>query len=108
MASITTTASMPLSTWTLVTATYTMFQVSDTASIVVYFGSTLAGRNTWISSATTGLTFLASDVFTIGGPGSFLGKMVNFRIYTPGSQFIIQRILQSKKFLYLVLSNLLQ
>jgi len=86
-----TTTSLPLSAWTLVTATYSIFEVGNAGSLVIYFGSTLAGIDKMTVSSTAGLTFLASDIFTIGGPNSFLGKMVNFRIYSPGSQLIIQR-----------------
>jgi len=82
---ITTTTALTLSTWTMVTTTYSVSTNAGRTRLWIYFGSTLVVADAAMTIPTIPMTFATTDIVRIGGPTTFLGKIVNFRIYSPGS-----------------------
>jgi len=85
---IQTTSTLTLSTWTMVTTTFTVSTNPGRSRLFTYFGTTRVVNDVAMTIPTLPMTFAANDIVRIGGPNTFLGKIVNFRIYNPGSQVI--------------------
>jgi len=81
--------------WTLVTATFKISTISYKSSIRVYFDSALAYSNDVYSSGTPPFPFADTDIIQLGGPISFLGKLANVRLYTPGSSLLTAGIIRT-------------
>jgi len=76
--------------WALVTATYALHPTGTTNFIMISVGgssSTIVG----VTPGTPSFAYNPNNQVRIGGPGSFLGSIYDFRIYSPGSSAIIKK-----------------
>ncbi len=85
------TGSTPVSSadWTLVTVTFALHPLDTTHFMMISVGE---------SSSITGLApvkpifaYNSKNLVRIGGPGSFLGSIYGFRIYSPGSSLVLNK-----------------
>ena len=76
---------IPLSTWKMITASFILAKTSASSSLSIYIDSTESALSMSINYSPGSVTFLPDDKVHIGGPNGFIGKIANFRIYSPGS-----------------------
>ncbi len=92
---VTTVATITLSTWTMVTVTFTLGLSNPYNSIFIYFSGTLVQRQNWLPwaldiTATTYIMYYGDA--RIGGPNNtFIGQIMNFQIFSPGSNLVMDR-----------------
>ena len=81
---ITTSNSLSLLNWDLVTFTFILTSAGKYYSIFTAFNDQIDNSNYGFGQPP--ITFSSSDIVHIGGPGGFLGQIARFEIYSPGSQ----------------------
>jgi len=82
---------LSFSTWSLMTFTFMCFTQTSTCYAVAYKDSAFFYRTLFYTTGTSILPFQSSDIVLLGGPNGFTGKIVNVRIFNPGTHRIIAR-----------------
>jgi len=93
-ATVTTVTPLSLSTWTMVTVTFTMGLTNPYNSIYIYFSGTLVQHQnllSWAPGAIAMTYIMYYGEARIGGPNTFIGQIMNVQIFSPGSNLIMDR-----------------
>lgn len=83
---------LPFETWNLVTTSFVCYAFSSYCTALTYLNETTLAHPYGTIPLDTLLPFETSDVVLMGGPEGFKGKIVNLKIFNPGSQRLITRI----------------
>ena len=82
---------VPYDSWNLVTSSFTCYPFYTYCTVLTYLNDSVLARAYMAVPPTTIFPFETSDVVLLGGPDGFKGKIVNFKIFNPGSQRLITR-----------------